>query len=70
MRRLLLVFCLTAIAMPALAQAPARKRIAVLDFDYATVRSSVGDIWGSDVDIGKASRTCSSPIWSATAPIP
>jgi curli biogenesis system outer membrane secretion channel CsgG len=53
MRRLLLTLCLIAIATPVLAQAPARKRIAVLDFDYATVRSSVGDIWGSDVDIGK-----------------
>jgi len=38
---------------PTLAQAPARKRIAVLDFDYATVRSYVSDIWGSDQDIGK-----------------
>jgi curli biogenesis system outer membrane secretion channel CsgG len=38
---------------PTLAQAPARKRIAVLDFDYATVRSYVSDIWGADQDIGK-----------------
>ena len=52
MKRLLLVALLAVIASPAVAQAP-RKRIAVLDFDYATVRSSVGDIWGSDVDIGK-----------------
>lgn len=54
MKRLLLALCLALIAVPALAQAPAaRKRIAVLDFDYATVRSYVSDIWGSDQDIGK-----------------
>lgn len=53
MKRLVLVACLALIAVPLIGQAPARKRIAVLDFDYATVRSSVGDIWGSDVDIGK-----------------
>lgn len=53
MKRFVLVACLALVAVPLIAQAPARKRIAVLDFDYATVRSSVGDIWGSDVDIGK-----------------
>jgi curli biogenesis system outer membrane secretion channel CsgG len=37
------------------AQAPAgrRKRVAVLDFDYATVQSSSAAIFGSNVDIGK-----------------
>jgi curli biogenesis system outer membrane secretion channel CsgG len=46
---------LTLLATPVLAQAPAaaRKRVAVLDFDYATVRSYVLDIWGGDQDIGK-----------------
>jgi curli biogenesis system outer membrane secretion channel CsgG len=36
-------------------QAPAarRKRVAVLDFDYATVQSSSAAIFGSNVDIGK-----------------
>ena len=55
MKRVLLAICLLLCAIPAAAhgQAPARKRIAVLDFDYATVRSNVGDIWGADVDIGK-----------------
>jgi curli biogenesis system outer membrane secretion channel CsgG len=52
-KHFVLVACLALVAVPLIAQAPARKRIAVLDFDYATVRSSVGDIWGSDVDIGK-----------------
>ena len=30
-----------------------RKRVAVLDFDYGTVRSSVAAIWGTDQDVGK-----------------
>ncbi|MFN2570074.1 MAG: CsgG/HfaB family protein [Gemmatimonadales bacterium] len=53
MKRSMLALCFAVLATSAAAQTPARKRIAVLDFDYATVRSSVGDIWGSDVDIGK-----------------
>ncbi len=35
------------------AQAPNRRRVAVLDFDYATVHQWVYDMFGSDVDIGK-----------------
>ena len=35
------------------AQAPAKRRIAVLDFDYATVHQYVYDVFGSDQDIGK-----------------
>jgi len=31
----------------------AKKRVAVLDFDYGTVRSSVAAIWGTDRDVGK-----------------
>jgi curli biogenesis system outer membrane secretion channel CsgG len=34
-------------------QAPQKKRVAVLDFDYGTVRSYVSAIWGSDQDVGK-----------------
>ncbi len=30
-----------------------KKRVAVLNFDYATVHSSVASIFGSDVDVGK-----------------
>jgi curli biogenesis system outer membrane secretion channel CsgG len=38
----------------AAAQAPVRKkRVAVLDFDYATVQSNSAAIFGSNVDIGK-----------------
>lgn len=55
MKRLVLSLAFAAIAVPAVAQtpAPARKRLAVIDFDYATVHSYVHDIWGSNVDIGK-----------------
>lgn len=63
MKRLALALCLAAVSAPALdaqvapAPAPAataaRRRVAVLDFDYGTVHSSVTDIWGSDMDIGK-----------------
>lgn len=55
MKRLAVVLLLAVLAVPVLAQAPpaARKRVAVIDFDYATVRTYVNDIWGSDQDIGK-----------------
>jgi len=70
MKRLALALCLTALAPPALdaqvapapapAPAPAtsaRRRVAVLDFDYATVHSSVTGLYGSDVDVGKGVAT-------------
>src|SRR4029077_17417575 len=38
-------------ASPLVAQ---KKKIAVMDFDFSQVRSSVSDIFGSDVDVGKA----------------
>src|SRR2546423_6733004 len=63
MERLALALCLAVLAAPALdaqvapASAPAatsaRKRVAVLDFDYGTVHSSVTGLYGSDVDVGK-----------------
>src|SRR5436305_6236453 len=41
-------------AMAQAAPAPARKkRVAIFDFDYATVHSNVAAIFGQDVDIGK-----------------
>jgi curli biogenesis system outer membrane secretion channel CsgG len=41
-------------AMAQAAPAPVRKkRVAVFDFDYATVHSSVAAIFGQDIDIGK-----------------
>ena len=35
------------------APAPRKKRIAIMDFDYATVHSYVNAIFGQDIDIGK-----------------
>jgi curli biogenesis system outer membrane secretion channel CsgG len=55
MSRTLRVVCiLFLLAMTCAAQsAPQKKRVAVLDFDYGTVRSYVTAIWGSDQDVGK-----------------
>lgn len=42
------------LSMVAQAQSsPRKKRVAIFDFDYATVRSNVAALFGSDVDIGK-----------------
>ncbi len=59
MKRLALVLCVATVATPALdaQDAPAtsaRRRVAVLDFDYATVQNSVTALMGSSVDIGKS----------------
>lgn len=51
MKRLLTpLFILTLFAAGANAQ---KKRVAVLDFDYATVRSGAAAIFGTNVDVGK-----------------
>ena len=51
-RFLLVLACAAAARLGA--QAPVSKpRVAVLDFDYATVHSYVTDLFGNDVDIGK-----------------
>jgi curli biogenesis system outer membrane secretion channel CsgG len=52
---ILLAFAAGIVATPSAAQAPPtrRPRIAVLDFDYATVMTYSAAIFGSDVDIGK-----------------
>jgi curli biogenesis system outer membrane secretion channel CsgG len=52
MKRAVFVFAL-GLAMPLGAQQAPRKRIAVLDFDYATVHAGVAGLFGQDVDIGK-----------------
>lgn len=51
----LLAFAAALAVLPASAQTPParRPRIAVLDFDYATVQSYSDAMFGSDVDIGK-----------------
>lgn len=42
------------VTLAALGQAPQRKkRVAVLDFDYGTVRSASAGIFGTDVDVGR-----------------
>jgi curli biogenesis system outer membrane secretion channel CsgG len=48
------VILLLSLALPVSPQAPARKkRIAIMDFDYATVRTNSAAIFGTDIDIGK-----------------
>src|SRR5437016_14303979 len=34
-------------------QAPRKKRVAVMDFEYGTVRSAVAAVFGTDQDVGK-----------------
>src|SRR5262249_57581543 len=55
MSRILRVVCILFLrAMRCGAQrAPQKKLVAVLDFDYGTVRSYVTAIWGSAQDVGK-----------------
>lgn len=50
---LLAIACLS--VMEASAQAPAarKKRLAIMDFDYATVHGGVAAMFGQDVDVGK-----------------
>lgn len=59
MKRLAVALCLAVVAAPAMAQdvasvAPAaRRRVAVLNFDYTTVQSNVTGLLGPAADIGK-----------------
>jgi len=58
MSRIIRVCCslclLLSLALSSSAQPnSAKKRVAVLDFDYGTVRSYVAQIWGTDQDVGK-----------------
>jgi len=52
MRRFVVSLVLAAVVTMS-AAAQQRKRVAVVNFDYATVRSSVAAIYGTDQDIGK-----------------
>jgi curli biogenesis system outer membrane secretion channel CsgG len=53
-KKLLILCLLVLVAVPALAQnQPRKKRVAVMDFDYATVHSAVSALFGADVDVGK-----------------
>ncbi|HLW54001.1 MAG TPA: CsgG/HfaB family protein [Candidatus Angelobacter sp.] len=55
MTRVMRVFCaLVLMAAFASAQkAPHKKRVAVMDFEYGTVRTSVVELFGGDQDVGK-----------------
>ena len=51
---ILLAFSAALALLPASAQAPVRKpRVAVLDFDYATVQTTSAAIFGTNVNVGK-----------------
>jgi curli biogenesis system outer membrane secretion channel CsgG len=52
MKRLLGTLVLIFVLVPA-GWAQDKKRVAILDFDYATVRSSVAAVFGTDTDVGK-----------------
>ena len=49
----LLAGMLASSAIAQTAPTPRKKRVAVFDFDYATVHSGVAAIFGQDVDVGK-----------------
>src|SRR5579864_4027116 len=55
MSRVWRVICVVVLTAACLAaqQAPHKKRVAVMDFDYGTVRTDVAAIWGTDQDVGK-----------------
>jgi len=56
MKRFLSVIALIVAFTASAAAADARRRVAVLDFDYATVQSYVDQIFGSNVDVGRGIR--------------
>lgn len=47
------IHCILAIALFASLAFAQKKRVAVMDFDYATVQSSVAAIFGTNADVGK-----------------
>src|SRR5436190_4157131 len=49
----LAVATLASAQAPSSGATPRKKRVAVFDFDYATVHSGVAAIFGKDIDIGK-----------------
>jgi curli biogenesis system outer membrane secretion channel CsgG len=53
MSRHVRIICALFLLVASCAAQDTRKRVAVLDFDYGTVRSSVAAIWGTDQDVGK-----------------
>lgn len=60
MKRLFLLLAISVLAWPAGAQAQTpsqpqgrKKLVAIMDFDYATVRGGVAALFGTDIDVGK-----------------
>src|SRR5213594_1643039 len=53
MKRLISLLVFAAAAVTALAAQTPKRRVAVLDFDYATLQEYVNDIFGRNEDIGK-----------------
>lgn len=51
-KRWIAVLALALFLLVAWGQAPQKRRVAVLNFDYGTVRSGVAAIFGTDVDVG------------------
>jgi curli biogenesis system outer membrane secretion channel CsgG len=52
MKRMLRI-CGIALAVVCVCGAQSKKRVAVMNFDYATIRSGVASIFGTDLDVGK-----------------
>jgi curli biogenesis system outer membrane secretion channel CsgG len=50
---LVALFAHSALAQEASTQAPRKKRVAILDFEYGTVRTAVAGLFGTDVDVGR-----------------
>lgn len=50
--RLALIVALALLVIP-VSFAQQKKRVAVMDFDYGTVKTAVAGIWGTDQDVGK-----------------
>ncbi|HUI53529.1 MAG TPA: CsgG/HfaB family protein [Bryobacteraceae bacterium] len=53
MSRIKIPIILSLVMMVGTAQAQQKKRVAVMNFDYATVQSTVASLFGTDQDIGK-----------------
>ncbi|HWQ03581.1 MAG TPA: CsgG/HfaB family protein [Candidatus Nitrosotenuis sp.] len=47
------LFAQAALAQETASQAPRKKRVAILDFEYGTVRTAVAGLFGTDVDVGR-----------------
>jgi hypothetical protein len=61
------IFILATLLLAGTAAAQQKQRVAVMNFDYATVQTYVSSIFGANQDIGKESRTYWSTSWCRTA---